>query len=449
MHSTRRAYDGLRLLGGCRPTSREGVVALLVFFSFSASVATAKDYSYGFRLWEEATATRINANSPFNPDNRWLDLPVWSNSLIGEGEGSITLNPRLKAGGGFVNRYDYIKGNADRLRLKELYLSWSIDSHWDITAGKKILKWGTGYAWTPTGVLDPTRDPRDPTDRLSQNEGRELLELRGTYGNHNMTVVFTSPRLFSNLQAEKGQRQWAFKYNALVKRLDYSLIAAFGGAESNRYGLNATYVIGQSLELHGEFLAHRGSPLLYPLSIAAEDPDVTYSYPPYGPLKRQDDRVYSRSLIGANYTFRWGLNLVTEYYRDGEGLTPIERSRFDVFVAYNEAQARIVSSPSSGISLPAANLLWTLQGIGGFNRARDYVFVRLSQDRLAKKWNLENIGIISLRDGGSIWIPQVSYDVRERVSVYARYTVYAGGRSSEFGSLPYRANCALGLALRF
>jgi hypothetical protein len=413
--------------------------------------ADPRDFSYRFNLWNEFAEAGINQSSPFNPKNLWLNLPAGSNSLVAEGEASYSLGQRVKIAGGFVNRYDYIAGNHDRLRVKELYLSWSVNSHWDLAAGKKILKWGTGYAWTPTGVLDPQRDPRDPTDRLSQYEGKELVELRGTYGRHNLTAVYTSPHLFSRLQTRRREDQWAIKYNSLVRKLDYSLIASFGGLQTaNRYGANATYVIGQALELHGEYIAQRGSRLLYPLAVAQMDPGVTFTFPPYAPPKEHDDKVYSKALAGANYTFPSGWNVVVEYYRDQQGLSEVERQRLDFFVLYNEEQHHLLAGPDpSKITLPAANLLWTLQGIGGFNRSRDYLFARIARSRMAKKWDLENVVIFSLHDGSSIWIPQVTLDFSERIGTYLRYTYYAGARITEFGSLPWRSTWNLGFALRF
>jgi hypothetical protein len=431
-------------------------IAAPVFFYFSFLSATCcaagpKDFYYRFNLWNEATNTGVNRSSIFNPENLWLNMSAWSNSLVAEGEASFSLMQRFKIAGGFVNRYDYSTGNHDRLRMKELYLKWSVNSHWDATVGKKILKWGTGYAWTPSGVLDPQRDPRDPADRLSQYEGRELVELRGTYGYHSFTAVYSSPHLFSKLQTRRREDQWAVKYNALVRKLDYSLIASFGGLQAaNRYGGNATYVVGQSLELHGEYIAQRGSHLLYPLAIAQEDPRVTFNFPPYASLKERDGRIYPKILAGANYTFPSGWNLIVEYYHDQQGLNATERRRLDSFALYNEEQDRILAgSDLSNITLPAANLLWTLQGLGGFNRSRDYLFVRLARDRIANRLNLETIALFSLFDGSSVWIPHVSFDFNQRIGAYARFTYYAGEKISEFGSLPWRWASNLGIALRF
>jgi len=410
----------------------------------------AGEYTYRFNLWNETAATKANRSSPFNPDNLWLNLETWSNSLAAAGEASYAPIKQVKFAGAFYNRYDHGKTDTDRLRLKELYANFSLNSHWDVTAGKRILKWGTGYAWTPTGFLDPPRDPRDPNDRLSQYEGRELIEVRATYGNHNLTGVFSSPQLFSHLKIGRGLCQWAFKYNALVRGLDYSLIASFGGIHSpNRYGVNATYVVGKALEIHGEAAAQRGSRLLYPLAISEDNPAKTYLQPPYARLKEHDGRIYMSTLLGINYTFSSGWNLVAEYYRDGTGLNLREWRRLGDYVAFNEEQHRLQAGGDlSQITLPAANLLWTVQGFTQFNRHQDYFFTRLSRTRIARKWDLENITILNTHDASLIWIPQVSFDFSERVGVYVRYSYYAGGRNTEFGSLPFRSVWILGLAFR-
>lgn len=425
-------------------------LTMLILGVGQARISRAKDLTFNFHLWEEVGADQVHRSSPFNPGNYLLKLPTLSNSLVAAGEATYSVNSRVKIAGSFFNRYDHKAGDTDRLRLKEAYLSWSIDPHWDLTAGKKILKWGAGYAWNPTGVLDPPRDPRDPTDRLSQYEGRELVELRGTFGNRNFTAVYTSPRLFSKLQTRRREDQWAIKYNSLVKGLDYSLIASLGGANAaNRYGANATYVIGQALELHGEFIAQRGSRVVYPLSIVRDDPPATYGFPPYARLKEHEDRIYYKTLAGGNYTFRSGWNLVIEYFRDPSGLSPIEEHRLETFITYNEEQYRLAAGPNpSTITLPGANLLWTLEGIRGFNRSRNYAFARISRSRIARKWDLENIAILSLRDRSSIWIPQVAFDFNERFGAYLRFSYYAGGRISEFGSLPWRSAWIMGLAFR-
>jgi len=55
-----------------------------------------------------------------------------------------------------------------QVRVRETYVGFTAGDV-DLAVGKRILRWGVGYAFTATGVLDPPRVATDPTDRLSLN----------------------------------------------------------------------------------------------------------------------------------------------------------------------------------------------------------------------------------------------------------------------------------------
>src|SRR5579859_2933512 len=73
---------------------------------------------------------------------------------------------------GLSRTYDH---TASTLRVKETYTGLSAGD-FDFTAGRKMVRWGTGYAFTAAGVLDPPRDPTNPTDRLNVNQGRDMVK---------------------------------------------------------------------------------------------------------------------------------------------------------------------------------------------------------------------------------------------------------------------------------
>jgi hypothetical protein len=111
-----------------------------------------------------------------------------------------------------------------QLRPREVYLGFSAGDL-DLTAGKRLLRWGTGYAFTATGVLDPPRVATDPTDRLSLNEGRELIQADWIRGGHDFSVVWASAGLLE--RHRPGMRETtAFRYNALIEGFDMSVIVA-------------------------------------------------------------------------------------------------------------------------------------------------------------------------------------------------------------------------------
>ncbi len=141
-----------------------------------------------------------------------------------------------------------------QLRVRE---AWGgvTEGDFDFSAGKKILHWGTGYAFTPTGVLDPPLNPIDPTDRLGLREGRELVEADWVSGRNALTAAWASAGVLGEHTAGLADTA-ALRYNTMAAGFDTSVIFAHSPGQRDFYGGNFTRVIGQALEIHGEF-AHR------------------------------------------------------------------------------------------------------------------------------------------------------------------------------------------------
>jgi hypothetical protein len=165
-----------------------------------------------------------------------------------------------------------------QLRVKEAWGGFTAGD-FDFSLGKKILRWGTGYAFTPTGVLDPPRNPADPTDRLNLNEGREMVAVDWVKGRHAITAVWASAGVLGQSRAGMTDTT-ALRYNTMIAGFDSALIFAHDGGRRDFYGANFTRVVGEALEIHGEF-AHRDS---------------------------------NAALFGGKYMLRSGVNTIFEFY---------------------------------------------------------------------------------------------------------------------------------------
>jgi hypothetical protein len=140
-------------------------------------------------------------------------------------------------------------GTHTQFRVKEAYVGLSAGD-FDFMLGRRIVRWGTGYAFTPAGVLDPPRDPTNPTDRLNLNQGRDMVKADFVHGPHAMSLVWSSAALApknANLHDTT-----AFRYNLLMHGFDTSLIAGDDRGGDAFGGLTFTRVFGQAWELHGE-----------------------------------------------------------------------------------------------------------------------------------------------------------------------------------------------------
>jgi len=140
-------------------------------------------------------------------------------------------------------------GTHPQLRVKETYAGLSAGD-FDFMLGRRIVRWGTGYAFTAAGVLDPPRIPTNPTDRLNINEGRDMIKADWVRGPHALTLAWSSAALVHN--QPNLHDTTAFRYNVLVHGFDTALIAGDDRGGDAFGGLTFTRVFGEAWELHGE-----------------------------------------------------------------------------------------------------------------------------------------------------------------------------------------------------
>ncbi|MGO9012429.1 MAG: hypothetical protein ACLQPN_20220 [Bryobacteraceae bacterium] len=169
-------------------------------------------------------------------------------------------------------------GTHGQVRVRETYVGFTAGDL-DLTAGKRLLRWGAGYAFTATGVLDPPRVATDPTDRLNLNAGREMGEADWIAGKQEFTFVWASAGLVDK-RLPGARDTSAFRYGVMVDGFDTSVIVAHDGGSTTLAGANFTRVFGDALEMHGEL------------------------------AWRQQAAI----LLGGKYTLRSGISAIAEFY---------------------------------------------------------------------------------------------------------------------------------------
>lgn len=194
-------------------------------------------------------------------------------------------------------RADASDGSADRVRAGEAYVQLHATKWLDVTAGRVIDKWGTGYGWNPTSFVGPAKNPADPNDRRSANRGVDMIRAD----------VFVKETNVSLYALEDGQ--YAARVYRLIRGTDVSLVW-----RSGQYGFNVSRVFGEALELHAEATQHR-------------------------------------ALLGGQYTFGNDVNVVVEVYyeRKPYAFVRIHRPnpRFD---------AELIAISSDGSTIVRASL---------------------------------------------------------------------------------------------
>jgi hypothetical protein len=163
---------------------------------------------------------------------------------------------------------------SDALSVGEAFVQFAPKPWLEITAGRVIEKWGTGYAWNPTAFVSPRKNPSDPSDRRSAFRGLDMIRAD----------VFVRDTNISLYALEGGA--FAARAYQLVGGTDVSLHVRRDG-NGTQQGVSVARVFGDALELHGE-IARR------------------------------------HALVGGQLTFRNDVNVVVELYHGGDGLSAAE-----------------------------------------------------------------------------------------------------------------------------
>ena len=228
---TRVLIPALVLLMACSSASAQQPTAAAEESSVSTRYALAVIDDATFYSGTSANAPRVLNQVLLEPNFgiRYKDRITFSTSLIG-----------LSA------TYEH---TASTVRVKETYAGLSAGD-FDFTAGRKIVRWGTGYAFTAAGVLDPPRVPTNPSDRLNTNQGRDMIKAEWVHGANALTVAWSTAELAPGRSVLRDTT--AFRYNVLVRGFDTSLIAGKDRGGDSFGALTFTRVVGQAWEVHGE-----------------------------------------------------------------------------------------------------------------------------------------------------------------------------------------------------
>ena len=235
----------------------------------------------------EAQLTPANASSPLNPRNV-AAIPFQTNvadatAFVEAATEDKRWKVRAKVRGEASDRA------ADRGEVGEAFVQFAATDWLDVTAGRVIEKWGTGYGWTPTAFVGPARNPTDPNDRRSAYRGRDMVRAD----------VFVKETNVSLYALEGGD--FAARVYRLVRGTDVSLVV-----RNDDVGLNLSRVFGDALELHAEIAR----------------------------------TSHTRAVIGGQYTFPNNTNLVVELYHGTDGLTARQWDTFREITDLRDANAR-------------------------------------------------------------------------------------------------------------
>lgn len=285
-----------------------------------------------------------------------------------------------------------------------------------IEVGKKALKWGKGYAWSPVGFVERTKDPDNPTE---SREGFVMLtgDLIASFDSPLRTVALTPVVLpvdgaLNNDFGTQDEVNLAAKLYLLAWDTDIDLMVLGNGSRTTRYGFDFSRNLTENFEIHGEWARIEAN------RRTVADPD--------GPNRKMEEDA-TNYLLGLRYLTESDMTIIAEYYHQGTGYSEAEMRAF-----FDLAHQAVYSGSDSQLARAKAA---QSAGFGKSTPARNYGYVSISQkepfDLLY--WTPSVKSIVNLDDFSFSVTPEIQYTGVEDLELRLRLGYLRGGRFDEYG----------------
>ncbi len=310
----------------------------------------------------------------------------------------------------------------------ELYLSLTPKPWLNLLAGKKRITWGSGFAFNPTDLINP---PKDPTDPNAQRAGNWVMRVEAPFEKLTFTGLFAPEALYTqqgipyamlrypsyppadgpDVRDNASHYLLAARLYLLLGDADVNLIYYFsnryqdGFQNESRWGVSFSRFFFTYTELHVEALFSRGSARSYPnhdcLTGAARCDDAALV-----PSKLNSSSLYPRLIAGARRQFSDESMLSLEYYYQRDGYSDAEFR--DAVQLLALAKASGITSASSAGTSSALPQRFTFDPL-----RRHYLIASYSKPRIFDDWTVGVVLIAGLRDLSGLFTPSVTWSARE------------------------------------
>jgi len=380
-------------------------------FSFDLSGIEKKPLQwYGFaELRDEAIA--LNRDSALYPLT-YPDAERSENRLSASLElsGDYTMGDTRLSATWHGQTFNDSRQSGSEGTLYEGYLYHRLNRNLSIEAGKRTLKWGKGYAWSPVAFVERPKDPTDP------ELGREgFVMATGDWvksGNGALQTIGFTPVLLpvsDELNEDFGQEHStniAGKLYLLYRDIDIDLLFLSDGSRPGRLGADFSLNLASNFELHGEW---------------AWIPDAPH-YRLDGATLTREEQDQHNILLGLRYLTASDTTWIAEYLHQSGGYSEAEMATFF---------AQLAASP-------AAQSVRDLGQQAGFlrpNPMRNYLYLRASQKE-PFDWLYTSTGITliaNLDDQSHMVMPEFIYSGVENLELRLRLSLMQGDAGSEYG----------------
>ncbi|MDZ7641709.1 MAG: hypothetical protein U5J62_06790 [Desulfurivibrio sp.] len=410
-----------------------GFAAAAEDFTFDAAAFAPKPLSWGGYLETKGEYLDLNRDGAFYTLRHYRQPRA----------ALYRLSPALQVEGTYRQGIAVLRGKArltgawdqleqqDRVELLAGQLSLTPSPRLSLDLGKKVYRWGTGYAFNPVGFVERPKDPDNPEDSREGylTAGLELTTSgAGRLRTASLSLV-TLP-VAQGINEDFGAADHynlAAKLYLLYRDTDISLLGFTGDSRSTRFGVAMARNLWPHLAIHGE-LAHIPSQSYRMLAVDGSTVTGTAASTSY--------------LLGLRYLTAQQLTIITEFYHNDGGYRPDEGRRFQRLVATGHRQYQ-----DTGTTATLERAAALASRYGRPQGGRDYLYTRLSWKEPADTlyFTPAFTVIANLDDHSASLSPELTYTGFADWEARLRFTLLTGGGGSEYGEKANRHRLELRL----
>ncbi len=402
--------------------------------------AIAQGQEYEFNLDEfKQKAFSLAGYMEFRPSLSWLDPDAAFYRLryydTGKekisGEGYLALLAGLTYRKGIFEAFlepflDYVVSPYETkagISLFQGYLSFKQSESMTFYVGKRTLRWGKGYAWSPVALVERQKNPNEP-DLAREGYWMITADYTKSFSGSLKTVSLTPviipvSQSINQALSKKTGMNFAGKIYFLFLDTDIDLVFLTGRSQPLRLGLDFSRNLRSNWEIHGEISCFQDLERKIVLNNGNIQTEIFNAF---------------RYLLGMRYLTEAETTYILEYYHNGAGSDKDEFSDFYSFV--DIGYDRYILSGDAGQIKEAASLS-TYQG---FTPMTNYLFLRIMQkDAFGMLYFTPAVTtIVNLLDGSASIAPELTYKGFTNLELRIKAAVLLGGTGKEFGEKPNR-----------
>jgi len=305
-------------------------------------------------------------------------------------------------------------------RTEEAYVSLLPSPSITFDVGKKVLKWGKGYAWNPAAFFSRSKDIEDPDVTLEGYyvvTGDLIKSMDGVLKTIALTPVILP--VSSHINDELGTERetiWGGKVYFFAFDTDLDIMFLSGEEAEDRFGVDFSKNISVNFEIHGE---------------AAIILDyVKYTTDQQGNLteKKYDAKSY---LLGIRYLTSHDTTYIFEYFRNGQGYTSDEMK--DYFTLIEDGYQEYINIGS--MAKLSKSRVYGSQVYNKQTVMKDYLYLKVSQKEPFDilDFTPSVTCLYNLNDKSGSIMPQIIYTPITNLELELRATFLLGKDYTEFG----------------